>query len=83
MSTNSLLREIALLFQGEPAKSFQKTGITNDRNHLTPQGAEVFLQFLFDDKGTQDAFYKEIVKRLLAARKNRKSCDDPVDGDDD
>lgn len=47
------------LLTPEPAKSFRKAGVTNGDNLLTPEGQELFLNWMFGQN--QDLFKKEVV----------------------
>jgi hypothetical protein len=61
------------LFTTEPAKSFKKAGIINGDNLLTPEGTEVFINWLFTKPEFQKAFNEEVVQPLLVeAKKNEK-----------
>ena len=59
----NLTSKLKLLTKGEPAKTFIKTGITNEQDILTPEGIELFLNWLFE-KNKAD-FNKEVATPLL------------------
>ena len=59
----NLTSKLKLLTKGEPAKTFIKTGITNEQDILTPEGTELFLNWLFE-KNKAD-FAKEVATPLL------------------
>ena len=59
----NLTTRLKLLTKGEPAKTFIKTGITNEQDILTPEGTELFLNWLF--KKNKADFNKEVATPLL------------------
>lgn len=63
----NLTSKLKLLTKGEPAKTFIKTGITNNEDILTPEGTELFLNWLFE-KNKAD-FNKEVATPLLEEEK--------------
>lgn len=59
----NLKESVALLFKGEPEKSFIKTGIMGSNGEMTSEGREVFLTWLFEQNKT--AFNEAVVQPLL------------------
>ncbi len=66
----NLIEKAKMLFTSEPEKSFQKTGITDSSNNLTPDGAAVFLNWLLTQN--KDAFNTAVVQPLLAEQEKEK-----------
>ncbi len=60
----SLSEKMALVFKGEPQKSFIKAGIMNADESLTDEGQQVFLAFLIKENG--EKFKKDVVDPILA-----------------
>lgn len=63
----NLKEKMALVFKGEPEKSFIKAGIMNADETLTSDGQAIFLAWLLKNEG--DAFKKEVVDPILAEEK--------------
>lgn len=67
-TTMSTLKDrVAVMFKGEPEKSFIKAGVMNTDETLTTDGETIFKQFLF--KKFAADFKKEVVDPLLAEDK--------------
>lgn len=60
----SLKEKMALVFKGEPEKSFIKAGVMNTDETLTPDGNAVFMAWLLKKNGAD--FKKEVVDPILA-----------------
>lgn len=68
--TNMNLKEkMALVFKGEPQKSFIKAGIMNSDETLTSDGKDVFMAWLLKQNG--DAFKTEVVDPILADEESK------------
>lgn len=50
MENDSLSAKVSRLFKGEPAKSAEKLGFENENGRLTSEGANVFVQWLYDSQ---------------------------------
>lgn len=61
---SSLKEKMALVFKGEPQKSFIKAGVMNVDETLTADGQQIFLAWLVKKNG--DAFKTEVVDPILA-----------------
>lgn len=66
----NLSEKMALVFKGEPEKSFIKAGIIDISEELTEEGWEIFGTWLLKKNG--DAFKKEVVDPILEDMKNDK-----------
>lgn len=64
---SNLKEKFALLMKKEPQRSFQKAGITNAQDELTPEGVELYTAWRF--KKDEDEFKKEVVDPILAEDK--------------
>ena len=60
------------LFTTEPAKSFKKASIINGDNLLTPEGTEVFINWLFNKPENQTGFNDEVVQPILTETKKQE-----------
>lgn len=63
----SLREKMALVFKGEPEKSFIKAGVMNTDETLTSDGQAVFMAWLLKENGTK--FKSEVVDPILADMK--------------
>lgn len=61
---SSLKEKMALVFKGEPEKSFIKAGVMNSDETLTSDGQAVFLAWLLKKNG--DVFKTEVIDPILA-----------------
>jgi hypothetical protein len=66
-SMTNLKEKFSNLFMKEPKKSFVKAGIKNNNDTLTPDGKDLFVDWLFTKH--EDEFKKEVVDPLLAEEK--------------
>lgn len=67
ISENNMLNikeKMALIFKGEPEKSFIKAGVMNVDETLTSDGEDIFMAWLLKKNG--DDFKKEVVDPILA-----------------
>ncbi len=62
-----LTEKMALIFKGEPEKSFIKAGVMNTDETLTTDGQAVFLAWLLKENGTK--FKTDVVDPILAEEK--------------
>lgn len=60
----NLAEKFALVFKGEPEKSFIKAGIMNSDESLTSDGQSLFLSYLL--KKNEDDFKTIVVDPILA-----------------
>lgn len=65
----NLKEKMALVFKGEPEKSFIKAGIMNTDETLTPDGQAIFLAWLLKNNGA--AFKTEVVDPILAEKDDK------------
>lgn len=66
----SLKEKVALVFKGEPEKSFIKAGVMNPDETLTSDGQSVFLAWLLKENSTK--FKTDVVDVILAEDKDSK-----------
>lgn len=70
---SSLKEIVSGLFTTEPQKSRQKAGITDEKGKLTPEGENVYLNYLLSKEPTTAGFDDLIVKPVVAEmEKNTK-----------
>lgn len=62
----NLKEKFALVFKGEPEKSFIKAGVMNSDESLTTDGKELFLSYLLKKNG--DDFKATVVDPILAEK---------------
>ncbi len=67
---STLLEKGALIFKGEPEKTFRKMGITNCDDNLTPDGQTLFLSYLLRKNGAD--FKTEVVDKMVEEDKKDK-----------
>lgn len=72
-SNMSLIKDFALIFKGEPEKTFQKAGITDAHDVLTEEGSQVFLSWMLKKHGEE--FKKEVADEILDQRKKQEKED--------
>ncbi len=64
---STIIQKAAMLFKGEPEKSFIKAGIMDSQETLTDEGVKVVLGFVLKhDKDLAAAFKKEVVDPIIA-----------------
>ena len=68
--TMDLLKKFADALMGEPEKSLQKYGVTDERGNLTSQGAALYQNWKF--KQDLEAFQKDVLAVLIKADKKSK-----------
>jgi hypothetical protein len=66
MADHSLVQKMALVFKGEPEKSFIKAGVMNPDETLTEEGEKVFLAYLLKQNGAD--FKTKVVDPILAEK---------------
>lgn len=69
-NTMTLIATVRNLFRSEPEKSFIKTGIMNDNATFTPEGRDLFIDYLLQQN--KEAFNKDLVQPLLEAQKKEE-----------
>lgn len=69
-NTMNLNEKLALVFKGEPEKSFIKAGVMNTDESLTSEGQTLFHAWLLKKHGAD--FKTEVVDPIIAEMKNSK-----------
>lgn len=62
MEYMDIKQKVAMFFMNEPQKTFVEVGLANEKGELTPDGKEIFINFLLRKYG--DDFKKEIADKL-------------------
>lgn len=70
MENMSLVQRMKLIVKGEPEKTLQKTGITDEQDNLTADGREAFLGWMLEKNKVE--FAAAVATPLLADQEVEK-----------
>lgn len=63
----TLKENVVMMLKGEPERSFIKHGVTDAGGAFTPQGQEVFLQYMLSKHGAD--FKKDVLDNIVDEKK--------------